>query len=275
MLKRITVPCVLLTAFLLVEQGLAQDVTIKVSEELRFESEAGKSLMGSVNVNPGANLIIESDLTVALKVVLTMDVAGTKTVSEYDLPVGRQIITIAVSSFSSAVIDLLEGESLKDRLSVSATVRRFGPMRLDIAYVYSRSKSAEYFSDSGGNIALSNTGNFEDAAVLMLHFVAPQSVGDFFTAPFRALGFKKDELAFAFSFGLPAPGTETPIEYVAGLSVLFGTDRNLAFTYGLAFANVDRLRSDLMIGGTAPDPIPLTSRTVTGWFFGVSYKIPG
>ena len=250
-----------------------QDVVIRIVGD-RFVDNASQPLNGSVSVRPGSRLIVTFEDNLS-GYELRVEQAGVA-VAPYDLGSGKDV-AIAVAARSSFSITLHDGNSLKDRLYVNASSRDDGPMRLDIGYAFARLANDTFFRTNSDTIGKARSGSLEDAAMLMVHFVAPRRVNENLAKHFKWLGYERDEIAFAFSFGLPAPGTGTTIEYAAGGTILFGSDRNLGVTLGVAFGNVDRLRSDLSVGDTLAlnQEISLTTRTVTGWFVSISYRLPG
>ena len=172
-------------------------------------------------------------------------------------------------------VELRVGKDLKAKVTVEViNERRDGPMRLDLGYGFFRLSDDEFFRDNNQNIQRAQRNTWTDTAALLTHYVAPPAVSKSLNI-FRNIGYKDEEFNVAFTFGIPAPGTTSPAKYFAGMSLLFGTDKNVAFTFGAAFGSVTRKRSDVTLGvpyGANEDPIPTVKRTVSGFFLGISLK---
>jgi hypothetical protein len=176
-------------------------------------------------------------------------------------------------------VSMVESDKAIASALIVAQSRRDSILRLDVGYVWAPMVNDDYsvaeVTDSGGTrkkLFSDSRGGFDSTPVLLTHYVSSDEVSSWITRPLRRLA-GSDGVKVGFSFGIPAPGSNTPVQYLAGVTAMFGRRQDVAFTFGMAFGHVRKpIASFDPAKHDVGEAVPTTNKSKVTPFFGISLR---
>lgn len=244
------------------ESGLLKDFVM--GRALDFvEVPAGSTLsVAQFNLEQGESVVF---IDVASQTVLGTFTGGTSA-PRVSVDLGKRV----------RVSLLQNGKAIASGLVV-AQGRQNNILRLDVGYVWAPMVDRDYkIVEEGGTkrVFSDNRGGFDSTPVLLTHYIWSERASNWLTRPLRRLTVD-DGVKVAFSFGIPAPGSTTPMQYLAGFTALFGRREEVALTLGMVFGKVREPEKSFRFAlddHKTGDPIPMSSRSMVRPFLGISLR---